>query len=96
MKMILFTRKLNISTVKLRIKMIHFKTLTIAVHEFCKFCISMKKKKKEKSGILAFKCERFNSSHTVAYNPNARRAYGKSQHAEDFGRIKLMFSLCSL
>ena len=46
MKMILFTRKLNISTVKLRIKMIHFKTLTIAVHEFYKFCISMKKKRK--------------------------------------------------
>ena len=94
MKMILFTRKLNISTVKLRIKMIHFKTLTIAVHEFYKFCISMKQK--EKSGILAFKFERFNSSHTVAYNPNARRAYGKSQHAEDFGRIELMFSLYSL
>ena len=48
MKMILFTRKLNISTVKLRIKMIHFKALTIAVHEFYKFCISMKKKKKRK------------------------------------------------
>ena len=30
-----------------------------------------------------------NSSHTVAYNPNARRAYEKSQHAEDFGRIKI-------
>ena len=29
------------------------------------------------------------SSHTVAYNPNARRAYEKSQHAEDFGRIKI-------
>ena len=28
-------------------------------------------------------------SHTVAYNPNARRAYEKSQHAEDFGRIKI-------
>ena len=27
-----------------------------------------------------------NSSHTVAYNQNARRAYEKSQHAEDFGR----------
>ena len=30
-----------------------------------------------------------NSSHTLAYNPNARRAYEKSQHAEDFGRIKI-------
>ena len=30
----------------------------------------------------------FNSSRIVAYNPNARRAYEKSQHAEDFGRIK--------
>ena len=28
-----------------------------------------------------------NGSHTVAYNPNARRAYEKSQDAEDFGRI---------
>ena len=28
------------------------------------------------------------SSHTLAYNPNARLAYGKSQHAEDFGHIK--------
>ena len=33
--------------------------------------------------------ETLNSSHTVAYNPNARRAYEKSQHAEDFGRIKI-------
>ena len=24
----------------------------------------------------------------IAYNTNVRRAYGKSQHAEDFGRIK--------
>ena len=32
---------------------------------------------------------RLNSSHTVAYNQNARRAYKKSQHAEDFGRIKI-------
>ena len=31
-----------------------------------------------------------NSSHTFAYNPNARRAYEKSQHAEDFGRKKLI------
>ena len=30
--------------------------------------------------------EYLNSSHTV---PNARRAYEKSQHAEDFGRIKI-------
>ena len=28
------------------------------------------------------------SSHTLAYNPYARRAYEKSQHAEDFGRKK--------
>ena len=31
---------------------------------------------------------KLNSSHTLAYNPNARRAYEKSQHAEDFRRIK--------
>ena len=37
-----------------------------------------------------------NSSHTVAYNPNARRAYEKSQHTEDFGRIKLICSFNSL
>ena len=37
-----------------------------------------------------------NSSHTIAYNPNARRAYEKSQHAEDFGRIKLICSFNSL
>ena len=30
-----------------------------------------------------------NSSHTLAYKPNARRAYEKSQHAEDFGHITL-------
>ena len=30
-----------------------------------------------------------NSSHTVAYNPNTRRVYEKSQHAEDVGRIKI-------
>ena len=35
-------------------------------------------------------------SHTVAYNPNARRAYEKSQHVEDFGRIKLICSFNSL
>ena len=34
-----------------------------------------------------------NSSHTVAYNPNVRQAYEKSQHAEDFGRIKIKLFL---
>ena len=29
-----------------------------------------------------------NSSHILAYNPNAHRAYEKSQHAEDFGPYK--------
>ena len=37
-----------------------------------------------------------NSSHTLAYNPNARRAYEKCQHAEDFGRIKLICTFNSL
>ena len=31
-------------------------------------------------------------SHSV-YNPNAHRAYEKSQHAEDFGRIKINIPL---
>ena len=37
-----------------------------------------------------------NSSHTLAYNPNARRAYEKYQHAEDFGRIKIICTFNSL
>ena len=37
-----------------------------------------------------------NSSHTVAYHPNARRAYEKSQHAEDFGHIKIFCSFNAL
>ena len=37
-----------------------------------------------------FTCsENLNSSHTLVYNPNACLAYEKSQHAEDFGRIKI-------
>ena len=37
-----------------------------------------------------FTCnENLNSSHTLAYNPHARLAYEKSQHAEDFGHIKI-------
>ena len=32
---------------------------------------------------------KLNSSHTLAYNPNAHRAYEKSQHDEDFGHIKM-------
>ena len=39
--------------------------------------------------ILTKKAQVLNSSHNVAYNPNARRAYEKSEHAEDFGRIKI-------
>ena len=39
--------------------------------------------------VFQFRVAYLNSSHTVAYNPNARRAYEKSQHAEDFGRIKI-------
>ena len=41
-------------------------------------------------------CFDLNSSHTVASNPNARRAYENSQHAEDFGRIKLICSFNTL
>ena len=37
-----------------------------------------------------------NSSHTLAYNPNARRAYEKCQHAEDFGRIKIICTFNTL
>ena len=39
---------------------------------------------------IVFKHIPLNSSHTVAYNPNARRAYEKSQQTEDFGRIKII------
>ena len=36
-----------------------------------------------------------NSSHTLAYNQKAHRVYEKSQHAEDFGHIKIFCSFNS-
>ena len=68
-----------------------FVSCTHAVAVRCVVCV------REEKQVIAVRCRAqleyhfpriwLNSSHTVAYNPYARRAYEKSQHAEDFGRI---------
>ena len=68
--------------------------------------IKKKKKKKKKPFSVLFNIENESlkaflallciSSHTLAYNPNARLAYEYSQHALDFGRIKIICSFNSL